>query len=156
MTARRGFTLVEISVALLVSSMIVHGGVSALRYFTRPARQRELTLDGLNALQVATQRLDRELREARSIIYPGPGAPPARLLYLRDFDGRIVVYYYRPSTRELRRATLDPAGLITEERRAILGNLNGAHFAVSPDGVVSWGLFGPDMPLVGSLRRLNR
>lgn len=150
---RRGFTLVEVAVALLVGAVLLGGGAVGVRYFTRAASGVELTADRVEALWRTAERLDRELAEARAVIYPVPGLPPSRFVFLRNFDGRIVVWYYQPTGRALRRAVLDHAGLATEDPRPALADLDGAYFTANRPGLVTYGLFTPGAPIVGAAKR---
>ena len=145
-------------VALVVAGVVIAGALAGVRFFTRPAGRGDLTLDQLAALSVGGENLDRDLRQARQIIYPAPGAAPTRVLYLRDFEGALVAYYYNPTARQLRRARFDltGAGIPTEPLRPPASDLDGAYFSVSNTGLVSWALYSPGRFLMGSVRRVNQ
>jgi prepilin-type N-terminal cleavage/methylation domain-containing protein len=154
--AHRGFTLVETVVALAVAAVVVAGAMAGVRYFARPAGRGDVTLDQLAELSLGAENLDRDVRQARQIIYPAPGAAATRVLYLRDFEGAVVCYYFNPTARQLRRARFDLAGLPSEPRRAPASDLDGAYFSVNPNGLVSWALFAPSRMVMGSVRRVNQ
>jgi len=153
-----GHTLIELVVALVIGSVVLYGVVAGVRFFTRPTEKAELTLDQIRGLQLGAEKLDRDLRDARQIIYPTPGASPSRILYFRDFTGSIVAYYFNPPGRELRRITfaLSPSELPTEPQKAPVSDLDDAYFTVNPVGLVSWGLFAPGRVLLGSVKRENQ
>ena len=152
---RGGFTLVEAAVALGIAGMIVVGSLAAMRFFTRPAGQADVTLDQLAALSLGAESLDRDLRQARQIIWPEPNAAPARALYVRDFDGTLYAYYFDPNKRQLRRARFSLTGLVSDASPRAT-DLDGALFSVNANGLVSWALYAPGRMLIGSVRRVNQ
>jgi hypothetical protein len=153
---RSSYTLVELVIAVSIGAVVVWGGILSVRYFARPAALGEVTIDQINYFQIGAEKLDHDLREARSVIYPMPDGVPARTVFLRNFDGRIVVYYYCQTRRELRRVLLDPGGLPVEDSKPPVANIDGAYFSVTPARLISWGLFAPDMLLLGSVKVENR
>ena len=166
---RRGFTLVELAVAMLVMGVVIVGGAGSLKFFTRPAGQADVTTDELNAFQVAGESLDHDVREARSVIYPAPGAAPAQMLILRTFDGRQLVYYHTANSQELRRVLLDPSASASGDANAsgalaltklpdgsFRGCFERVYFKVGATGLVSWGLFSPHMFVLSAAARENR
>lgn len=154
--SRRAYTVLEVVLALAVMSVMILGGVWSLNTFARPAQQGEVSLDQLNRFQVATERVDHDMREARSVIYPTPQAGASRLIIVRDFDGRQLVYYYSTALRQLRRAWLDPGGLAREDTRPVMEDLDRVFFQVSANGLISWGLFSTEMFVLGAVGRENR
>ena len=156
---RRAYTLTEISVAILVLGVMIAGGASSLKFFARPAGQYDVTNDQLSGFQVMSERVDREMREARSVIYPAPGKPPAQMIVVRTFEGRQRVYYFSATTQQLRRVLLDASGgspTGDESVCALDTKLERAYFQVSTTGLVSWGLFASQMFVLGSCARENR
>jgi type II secretory pathway pseudopilin PulG len=153
MRSRAAFTLVELTVALLVGALVLGGGIQSVHYFTRPAAATDLTVDRLEAFQRGAEKLERELREARAIIYPTAGGTTSRFVYVRTFEGPIVVWYYSPAQRALRRVQLDHLGLAVEDQRPPVPDLDGAYFAVNSVGLVSYALFTPGMEVIGAVRR---
>ena len=150
------FTLIETIVALAVASVVIVGALAGIKYFTQPSGRGDVTLDQLAELSLGAENLDRDLRQARQIIYPEPGAAPTRLLYLRDFEGAIVSYYYNPTARQLRRVRFDLVGLPSERPKPPASDLDGVFFSVSANGLVSWALFAPQRMVMGSVRRVNQ
>lgn len=153
---RHGLTLVETVVALAIAGVMVAGTSASIRYFTRPAAANEVTLDQLQALQVASETLSRDLRQARQIIWPEPGQPAARAVYLRDFEGAIHAYVYDPNAKSLRHVRFSLTGLPNEDRVGVASELTGAYFSVNASGLVSWALTAPSRMLMGSVRRVNQ
>lgn len=151
-----GFTIVETLVALAVAGVVIAGAMAGTKFFTKPTGKYEVTLDQLKELALGAENLDRDLREARQIVYPTPGAAPSRVLYLRAFDGSLVSYYYAPTLRQLRRARFELNGVPTEARPPPARDLDGAWFSVTDTGLVSWALFSPGRMLMGSVRRENQ
>lgn len=153
---RHGLTLVETVVALAIAGVVFAGAAAGVKYFTRPAAANEVTLDQLQALQGASEALSRDLRQARQIIYPEPGQPAARALYLRDFEGAIFAYVFDPGSKKLRRVRFSLTGLPSEDRVGIASELTGAYFSVNANGLVSWAITAPSRMLMGSVRRVNQ
>jgi prepilin-type N-terminal cleavage/methylation domain-containing protein len=153
---RSGFTLVESSVAVVVLVMLLYGTYAGLGTFANASRRGDVTLDVLRELSFGSETLGRDIREARQIIHPPPGALPARMLFLRNFEGQIVTYYYSANRRELRRATLGLQGLPTEDPRPPARNLDGAYFTVTDTGLVSWGFFVGETAVLGASARKNQ
>ena len=153
---RRGHTVLELVIAMAVMTLLIFGGSATLKYFTRPAAQGDVSLDQLGAFQIASERVDHDMREARTVVFPTPTTPPTALIIVRNFDGQQMVYYYSAGLRQLRRAWLDPSGLAREDAKPVLENLDRAFFTVSVTGLVSWGLFSTEMFVLGSAGRENR
>lgn len=153
---RDGITLVETVVALVIAVVVIGGGAAAIRFYTRPAQQNDVTLDQLAELQISAEGLTRDLRQARQIIYPSPGDPTSRLLYYRDFEGGLCAYYFDTGARRLGRVRFSLSGVATEDRRGKSADLDGAYFSVNANGLVSWGLIAGERVLLGSVRRVNQ
>jgi prepilin-type N-terminal cleavage/methylation domain-containing protein len=152
----RGFSLIEVSVAVAVVAAVLLGGAITVKTFVAPATKYDATLDQVTAYESSSEKIDHDLREARTIVYPRTGGPPTGMVVFRNFDGRLVSYYFSKALRQLRRVKLDPGGLAVEDPRPVLANLDAAYFQVNPNGLVSWGLFSSEMCLLGSVGRENR
>lgn len=154
--ARRGFTLVEVAVASVVLALVFYGAFNSVKTFTGAVKGGDVSLDRLQELAHGAELLARDVREARQIIHPAPGAPPSKLLYLRNFDGRIVVFWYSDAARELRRGVLGLDGTTMRDQRPPARTLDDAYFSVTNTGLVSWGLFIADTGVLGSAGRKNQ
>lgn len=151
---RRAFTIVELVVAMVLGAVLFVSLVGGVRQVARPAGRGALTLDQMQELTLGSETVERDVREARRVIYPRPGDPPARVLVFRDFEGRLVTYFYDEKLRELSRAVLYPATAAARSRPA--RDLDGVSFSVSNEELVSWGLFVRETALLGSARRQNQ
>ena len=151
---RRGFTLVETLVAVATAGVLIAGMAAGVRFFTRPMGDGALTLDAVQDLTLGTESIERDVREARRIIWPKPGDEPARSLFLRTFEGKIATWYYDAKKKQLVRAVVSPEDALEPPRR--IGELDGVYFACNRDGLVSWGLFVRENGLMGAARRQNQ
>lgn len=156
MRIRAAYSLVEVAMALAIGAVVLWGAIGGVRFFSRPTAGNELTLDQLQEITLAARRLDVELRDAREIVFPAPGDAPRRLLYFRDYSGRLCAYYYCPSRRELRKATFDLSGLPSELNPVPARQLDEVYFSHAASGLLSWGLFSKDVVLLGSVNRENQ
>ena len=158
MTCRtsRAFTLVESMLALGLLAVLAYLASSAVRPSARGARSTEVDLDQLQGLQLAVTALERDVRECREVVFPVPGGPSSRTLIFRDFEGRLVSYYFLPETRELRRAVMDLAGTASEVDWTPRKDVEGAYFSTVRPGVVAWGFFGSGLALLGGAAKENR
>ena len=154
--SRGAFTLVEVAVATLVAGVLLYGAFTGLGNFTGAVSRGDLTLDQLQELNHGAEQLAQDLRDARQIIYPPPGPQASKMLYFRNFEGQIVVYYYSDAREELRRAVLGLTGLPQEDARPPARHLTAAYFSVTPTGLVSWGLFNKETAVLGSAGRKNQ
>lgn len=153
---RHAFTFLETVVALGIAGLVIVGAMAGVRFFADPTHRAEVTLGELAELSRGAETLDRELRQARQIIYPEPGKPASRVIYYRDFDGFVFAFYYDSAHRQLRRARFSLSGPVTQPDRPPASELEGATFSVNDDGLVSWALFAPSRLLMGSVRRINQ
>lgn len=158
MTSRRmrAFTLVESVFALGLLGILGFLAFAAMRPAARGARTTEVDLDQMQALQLATTALERDVRECREVVFPVAGGPSSRTLIFRDFEGRLVSYYFLPETRELRRAVMDLAGAASEAEWVPRKDVEGAYFSTVRPGMVTWGFFGSGVALLGGAAKENR
>lgn len=156
MKRRAAYSLVEVAMALGIGAVVLWGAIGGVKFFSRPTQGKELTLDQLQEITLAAKRLDIELRDAREIVFPAPGDPPRRLLYFRDYSGRLCAYYFCPSRRELRKATFDLSGLPSELNPVPARQVDEVYFSHTTAGLVSWGLFAKDIVLLGSVNQENQ
>lgn len=155
MKKSRGFTLLESVFALSLLGILFFLAYSGSRSFKKNAEKMDASLDQLQAMQGANAGLERDVRECREVLFPPMGGAPSRALMLRNFEGRIVCWYYLPATRELRRAVMDLAGAASETGWAPRKDLDGVYFTTVQRGNVSWGIFGPGTVLLGAGTREN-
>lgn len=159
--ARRGFTLVELAIATAAVSVLAFVVWSATHAASRGFARGDLSLDQLGKISQGSELIARDVREARQVIHPAPGALPSPFLYLRNFEGQIVCWYAMPSPgdpgrRDLRRATLLLQGLPVDERMPAATGLDGILFSQTASGVVSWGMFVADGAVLGAAGRKNQ
>lgn len=152
----RGFTMIELMVAMVLGAVLFVSAVGGLRSFARPAGRGALTLDQIQELTLGSESIEREVREARLVIHPGGGDGPSRALVLRTFEGNILTYYYDSARRELGRAVLYPGSAAGRAQPAPARDLDGVYFSVSAENLVTWGIFVRETALVGSARRQNQ
>jgi prepilin-type N-terminal cleavage/methylation domain-containing protein len=136
--AARGFTLVELLVALGVLGLVMAGVASVLDAGQRAYLWGAARVEAQQSARVALERMARELREAgydpQGVgIQPIVAAEPARLVFQRDLNGNGRVDPTRERVTYLLRGTVlrrDAGGgaqpVIEGVRRLTLGYLDGA------------------------------
>jgi type II secretory pathway component PulJ len=158
--AAAAFTLVELLVALAVTTVVAVLAVVALSSSKKPLTAGVERTARVAELRPALDRMERELRSARQVLFPPPradGAPSAaeRLLVFRDFDGRFVMYSFDDQEHTLRRTSLPLDGLPAEDETPLASGLNEALFTVSRRKLVSTLLVREGVPVLHSVRMLN-
>ncbi len=158
--AAAAFTLVELLVALGLTTVVAVLAIVAISSSKRPLTTGVERTERVAGLRPALDRLDRELRSARQVLFPPPrpdGAPSAaeRLLVFRDFDGRFVMYSFDSQDHTLRRTSLPLDGLPAEDGAPLASGLGEALFTVSRRKLVSTLLVRDGVPVLHSVRMLN-
>lgn len=156
----RAFTLVELLVALGVTTVVAVLAVVALSSATKPLTTGTERTTRVAELRPALDRMERELRCARQVLFPPPrpdGAPSAaeRLIVFRDFEGRFVMYSFDDQEHALRRTTLPLEGLPAADPEPLASGLAEALFTVSQRRLVSTLLVREGVPVLHSVRMLN-
>lgn len=155
---RRGFTLVEMALAVLVMAGLAYGTYSSSHAVTRAFSKSDLTLDRVTEVAVGAERLSQEIREARDFLYPPPGATVSSFLVLRNFEGDLVVWRYDPSNpadRVLRRTVAGLAGPAPDARPAA-HRLDGVQFGQPAPGLITFGLFAGEATVLSAAARRSR
>jgi prepilin-type N-terminal cleavage/methylation domain-containing protein len=96
--ARRdeGFTMIELMVALLIFSIFLTVVMASIISLTKASTKVQVTSQSSSAELSVFQRIDREIRYADSINYPGVGAP----------SGDMYIEFRTPATSTASGATL--------------------------------------------------
>jgi len=84
MTRARGFTLIEILLAIMLLAMLMAGAYAGIRTATRAAHAGQNQIDRTNKLRVTQEFLRRELSQALALPYE------------KETDGRLVVFAGKP------------------------------------------------------------
>lgn len=113
-----GITLIEVLTAMVIFSVVVAVSFAGMVIMTRNTVQSQQTTASADDLRLVFQRLDRQVRYAESINYPGVGPSGARYVEFRTSatvskSGVAVCSQWRyvPSTQTLeRRQWNDGAG----------------------------------------------
>ena len=159
---RNGFTLVEVCVAAAAVAVLGYVVWAAVHSAAGAYAKGEVSLDQLARISSASERIARDVREARQLIHPAPGAAPTPFVFLRNFEGQFVCWYTTPDPKhpdklELRRALLTAGtGLPAAERVAAAYGLDGMRFAQNDTGLMSWGMFAGDSAVLGAAGRKNQ
>lgn len=91
---RRGFTLLEMVLATALAGLLLLAVLQLWETGMKGWLRAERRVDTAEGIQMALDRMVREVREAREIKAPAPGENPAnRLQIVSGRDGSTITYY---------------------------------------------------------------
>jgi len=90
---RRGFTLLEAVLAAALAGLLLLAVVQLWETGMKGWLRAERRTDTAQGIQMALDRMVREVREARRITVPAPGEAADRLQIISGRDGSTVTYY---------------------------------------------------------------
>ncbi|MDI6709698.1 MAG: prepilin-type N-terminal cleavage/methylation domain-containing protein [Bacillota bacterium] len=90
-----GFTLFEMVLATVLAGLLLAAVLQFWQTGVKGWLRVERQADTAEGVQMALDRMGREVREARQVLEPAPGDPPSnRLRFISGRDGTTVITYY--------------------------------------------------------------